>query len=250
MNKTLIGFTGKIGSGKFYQMSKMVETWKTTGHSVFLTSYADPLKEVLRSRLGITKDGWMGGLEGPTKSYSSVHTTLMMPKFTSFERDGNVVAVALVDGLAHYLRMADIDVPRTDIIGTVTQHSERISELMGMMHSDYDDSFRQIIQCVGTEIGRGIDAYLWVKIAIARCQKALEETADVAFIDDIRFFNEYQELLKAGGLVYGVVASDETRAKRRNQTIEQMSKFDKHGSESSIDDIIRCLAPEFIIHND
>lgn len=248
--KYFFGFTGKIGSGKFYQMSKMVEHYKTTGHSVYMTSYADPLKDLLRS-LGITKEGWLGDVNNtPTKDWNSVHETLQKPLIQLLETHPVRMIAIVTEELKKWLKVAYIPYDSDEVAIAVAKYADFLCAQMQRLHVDYDDAFRRIIQTVGTEIGRAIDTNLWVKIAISRCKIALRDTADVAFIDDVRFFNEYQAIIDAGGQVYGVVASDETRARRRNQTVEQMREFDKHGSESSIEDIIRCLDEEYLIHND
>ena len=50
--------------------------------------------------------------------------------------------------------------------------------------------------------------------------------------------------------VKGVVTSDETRANRRNMTLEELKVQDNHASEKDIEAIIEKLDESFIIQND
>jgi len=63
---------------------------------------------------------------------------------------------------------------------------------------------REILQRLGTEVGREFDKDLWIKNLKSRAEKS--ETSIV--IDDCRFFNESEAIKSMGGHVIGIKRAD------------------------------------------
>jgi hypothetical protein len=55
--KTLFGYSGRLGSGKNFQMLKKVEELKDQGNVIYLVSFADPIKNIIKNSFGFTKAG-------------------------------------------------------------------------------------------------------------------------------------------------------------------------------------------------
>jgi hypothetical protein len=63
---------------------------------------------------------------------------------------------------------------------------------------------RSIMQTLGTEWGRHeIDLHVWTKVAMAEAALFMQQGQSVV-IDDMRFFNEFQAVRMAGGLIVKV----------------------------------------------
>jgi hypothetical protein len=247
--KTLISFVGKLGSGKNHCMNKMVDDLKDTGHTIYLVSFADPIKKILRDSFGLTKARRL-----PTK----------LPQITELYVKGQIVDSLY--SLIRELNYDKFDISEGDLksyiarnyekheckfYGNVSCASQTIDE------KQYAMAFRVLGQMLGTELARHIVDSIWVDLAINKAVKIFKANmADYAFIADCRFGNEYDILRKFkydtafDSKIYGVVASDETRARRRNMTIDELRIQDSHGSEQEIDSIIAKLDPEFIINNE
>lgn len=81
---------------------------------------------------------------------------------------------------------------------------------------------REVLQKFGTEVGRSIYKDIWVWNTMNDIELV---EANVAFITDMRFPNEYQAVKDAGGLV--------VRTQRDNYSISE----NEHSSETSLDNI-------------
>jgi hypothetical protein len=259
--KTLISFVGKLGSGKNHCMNKMVDELKDTGHTIYLVSFADPIKKILRDSFGLTKAGKL-----PTKH----------PEFTEL-----YVKSQVVDSLYSLIRQLNyekFDITESDLKSYIARNYEIHEKefykwVCGATRGyfltmcptenwkdntpEYALCFRKLGQMLGTELARHIVDSIWVDLALNKVKNVFKNNmADYAFIADCRFLNEYEMLQKFrqdtafDSLIYGVVATDQTRAKRRNMTIEELYAQDDHGSEQEVDSIIRKLPLSYVINND
>jgi hypothetical protein len=248
--KTLISFVGKLGSGKNHCMNKMVDELKDTGHTIYLVSFADPIKKILRDSFGLTKAGKL-----PTK----------YPKFTELYVKGQVVDSLFK--LIKELNYEKFDIADADLKDYIARNYEKheyafYGNISGAVQNPdnseyYSLCFRKVGQLLGTELARHIVDSIWVDIALNKVVKIFKNNmADYAFIADCRFNNEYEMLQKFkhdtafDSIIYGVVASDQTRARRRKMELEALYAQDTHGSEQEVDSIIANLPKEFVINNE
>lgn len=251
----VIGITGKLGSGKGYFASKLIADLKNDGKSVAYLAYADPLKEVLLRYFGLTKSGFSGFCHLDFQGDGYVNTKDRLRKGL-WQWHKKIVGWTEMSHEDQVKEARAYDILFAELFDT---HGPKLVGLMRKIGDDavnYDDTFRQIIQMVGTEFGRGINENFWILATFAKIHAALNGGFDVAVIDDIRFHNEKTELEffceEAGYFceVWGVTAPDEIRAQRRCLTVEAMAEFDQHGSERYIDEIIATLPPKFVVVND
>lgn len=223
----IVGFTGRLGSGKWHNTMKYAEKMKTDGYSVFLTSFADPIKKFIRMGFGMNKSGFEHLPEPLTRVVNEKYVfehcvgSLRLGEQSAFDEFRTVLA-------DHWLTLKDA-------YDSAITTSEK---------QTYDLAYRKIIQTVGTEVGRSVSETLWIEHCINECNYALSEgLADICIIDDVRFWNEKEAIEAAGGIVYGVECPPEIRAERRGLTVEQMVLMDSHSSENAIDQIIASLPP-------
>lgn len=245
MTKTLYGYCGKLGSGKWYCASQEVEKLKTTGHTVYMISYADPLKSILRECFGLTKEG----------------------KVKTVEISEEIVKDAVVSKIHDYISIIDNhpykSLPSLNlmeiIVDNYDKHAKEFfdSVYFASFDIDYKQNFRRAAQLLGTELGRHVLDSIWIDIAFAKVKFVFDnDLADVAFIDDVRFLNEAKAFknfeLETGykAILRGVTVSDKTRAKRRGMTITELKAQDNHASEMEIEKIIASLPTENVIVNE
>lgn len=67
---------------------------------------------------------------------------------------------------------------------------------------------RRFMQLVGTEIGRQIDADLWIKSLEWRLDKILTGPTDGAIVTDVRFNNEADYIRGKGGFIWHIQRPD------------------------------------------
>jgi hypothetical protein len=246
MTKTLIGYCGKLGSGKAYCMMKEVERLKTTGNSVYLISFADPIKQILRDFFGITKDGRL---------------PLYWPNcFTPIYIRGQIV-----DNIYKILKRIGLDASETTLKSQIAINYDKwpdfpthvLNAVSATTDADYDWNFRRCAQLLGTELARHLYGGIWVEEAFRKVDSAFKsKNVDYVFIDDVRFINEYEAFELAGRAgrydtkVMGVEASDMCRAVSRGLSMDDLKAQDEHGSERDIDYIISQLPPENVINNE
>ena len=248
----VIGIAGKIGSGKGYFASNLIAEYKNDGKSVAYTAYADPLKDVLERFFGLKKTGFAlfdprdyEG-DGYANTKASLQKGLWSWQKKIVDWDSLTMAAQGAEKLEFKRRFSSLWL----------EYGDRLVGLLRKINADnYDDTFRQIIQLVGTEFGRGINDKFWILATFAKVKAAVDGGFDVVVIDDVRFPNEKTDLeafCQVAGYeceVWGITAPDEVRAKRRNMTVEEMLIYDQHGSERFIDEIIGALPKERVIIN-
>lgn len=252
--KTLFGYVGRLGSGKGYCMMQEVEKLKTTGNSIYMVSFADPIKRILRDSFGLTKAGRINKqlpelselyIKGQiVDSLYNLIKPLKYEKFSISEHDAKAF-------IARNYEIHEMDFCRY-LRGATTGLFFKEDH-----PADYNLCFRRLGQLLGTELGRHVIDTIWIDIAFNKVQTVFKHNlADYAFIDDCRFLNEYdafnsfKETTAFDSKIIGIQACDATRAKRRGMSIEELKAQDEHGSEKEIDLILTKLSREDIIVND
>lgn len=255
--KTVLGFCGKLGSGKGYHMLKTVEDLKSNGYSIFMVSFADPIKQILRDSFGLQKTGKMN-----TK----------LPDLSEL-----YVKYQVVDKLYELVKNLDCEkfkgVSEKDLKSYILYNYENYEKefythikkaVDGKWHPEYDRKdfsdypyhFRRLGQMLGTELGRNLIDTIWVDTAFNKIKNVFRNNlADFATIDDVRFVNEFKALEEFrtktifSSKIYGIVTTDDVRAERRGMLLEELKKQDEHSSEKEIDEIINLIPKENIIIN-
>jgi len=240
MNK-LLAFSGRLGSGKDYMAMQRIGELKDDGNTIYIVSFADPIKQILRGAFAFQKSGKVPEILKPTFTEAYVKNQVVGSIYSLIKFIGRE-DIQIVDVAANYDKYAD------EFYQYVVNANEG---------KDYKYAFRRLGQLLGTELGRHIVDTIWIDLAFAKINYVFDSNiANYAFIADCRFVNEYVAIRRFGedtkheSEVYGVVASDETRAQRRGMTMEELKAQDEHGSEKEIDDIILRLDDKFIIRNE
>jgi len=233
-------------------MMKQVDQLKDTGHTIYLVSFADPIKKILCDSFGLTKAGKDPEFEITLLSRNFVKLQVVEPLINlAFEINpfGNLGKISQ--------EVTEIYNKHEDefyayVFGAIAGFDlERPS--IGV---DYNYAFRRLGQMLGTELGRAVKDTIWIDLAINRVKTVFEsDLADYAFIADCRFMNEYYAVndfkynTKYDSKVYGVQATDETRSLRRKLSLEELKRQDQHGSEVEVDSIIALLPEDYVIDN-
>lgn len=246
MNKQLISYCGYLGSGKGYVSQKHISDLKFDGNSVFLTAWADPLKFVMAETMGVLKSG-INDNWNPN-----------MPKSELKDRIGRGI-FNIYSGMHPLDRRVEFDEKVMYKFDTAwRKYGEEVFELYRTLHiTNHKHNQRKLIQLVGTELGRAVDPDLWINATLERVKKVFDmNICDHVIIDDARFLNEYRAILEFGKLegvetkIYGIEASRETRARRRNMTIEEVAATETHQSEYETAEILKMIPKDCLIQND
>lgn len=234
--KELIAFCGKLGSGKGYCMTKELEDLKSKGNTIYIISFADQIKRILRNSFGVDKNG--------VCSYTGIH---IHEGYVKHEVLNSIYDILISLEIQKFKNRSKHDV-MDYLEENYHKHGKEFFEafLNARNNIDYTYSFRRLGQLLGTELGRHIYDEIWVEITLKRVDAIFaRDLADIAIIDDCRFLNEY-DAIKAFGdnsiyksKIVGVTTDDETRAKRRNMSLSDLYKQDDHASEKEIDLIIK-----------
>lgn len=251
--KKVLAFCGKLGSGKDYMAMKRVEELNNNGYVIYMISFADPIKQILRDSFGFEKGGKTGEkfplfTEEYVKNRVVMNVSSLLYDNTEKSRDSDI-------NREHMLCIIDEVSLNYDKNGGKEFYANVVGANNGYI--EYPIAFRKLGQLLGTELARYISDSIWIDTTFRKISQVFEDDlADYAIITDCRFLNEYTRIkgfsssTKWESEVYGVVACDETRARRRKLTIEELISQDQHGSEREVDSIIGQLKPEFVIHNE
>ena len=254
--KTLYGYVGRLGSGKNYHMLKTMEQLKDSGNVIYMISFADPIKQILKNSFGFTKNGKLNTNTIPTLSEIYVKKQIVdsfcdLISNLKYEKFEGVSELDLKSYILNNYEKYEKEFYNY-IWGAITGY-----DVINRIPMEYNYAFRRLAQMLGTELGRFLIDSIWVDIAINKVISTFKQNlADFAFIADVRFVNEYHIIRNFKNTtifssdIYGVVASNETRAKRRNLSLEDLILQDNHGSEKEIDDIIKLLPTDRVIQND
>lgn len=72
----------------------------------------------------------------------------------------------------------------------------------------YGVTRRKLEQVIGTECGRAIRSDFWVTVLRERVETSAYANVDFVIIDDVRFPEEVEMILRSGGMVIGVDTDD------------------------------------------
>lgn len=76
------------------------------------------------------------------------------------------------------------------------------------VHGKTSVTAREVLQAVGTELGRAESKNIWVTETLTRANKLLDGNANVVVISDGRFRNEALEVKRAGGTLIRILTPD------------------------------------------
>ncbi len=89
-----------------------------------------------------------------------------------------------------------------------------------LWNKPYPIEIRKLLQWWGTELRRAEDPNYWSKKGIAEALRLdASENVHLVVVTDVRFDNEAKAIQEAGGKVYEVVASEDTRRARLGGTL-------------------------------
>lgn len=244
MRKHLYTYCGFLGSGKGFISGQDIAKLKYDGHSVFLTAWADPLKEMMACKLGILKSGI-------TSDYAVVTKDELKQK--------------LLYGLLNVAAGRAPDEPLLpkyvgDHLFRFEAAWEKYGDKVFKAYSTIDllnhqPNQRTLIQTIGTELGRAVKQDMWIAATLTKVEKAFEFCNHV-IVDDARFINEYEALADFANRrdisfkAYGIYASRATRARRRKMTVEAVKETEKHQSEYETAEILKRIPKSMLIDND
>lgn len=201
--RTIIGVSGKIGSGKNYLAQKVSSKLKSLGYSTAESSFALHLKDELDTIIQHSKNA----LDNKT-SFEDV-VTLISKEIKMPKKD-----------VAMLMRIIEKDV---EMDSTITAHSRK-------------KSIRVALQKLGTEVRRSKDENYWVKAF----HKDLPNV-DFVLVTDVRFPNEADSIKDKNGFVIRLEIPAEVIEERvqHRDGIQYPEEVKQHPSETSLDDYPR-----------
>lgn len=217
----IIMFAGGIGSGKAYQMNKIVTNLKETGNSIAMISFADPIKKIVKDIYGVDKRGQILSRNHPNDDYQAM--TQILTEISKYVHISDLAKEKIFNSSFYtFFAFAHNDLT----------HSKETNDIDNLIIA-----IRKMMQIVGTEVGHSIKKTIWPDITFDTAKKLINDMAiDYVIIDDLRFLFE---LIVAPIRLpsqykitpYYIEASKETRAKRRNISLEQLELESQHSSE-------------------
>jgi len=224
-------FIGKMASGKTTSALNYAEDIKLNyGKTVILLSYADALKQMIFKTTGLTKSHLI--LDDTKQDISVRIQSWFMTNTLALFGDSYYTTVNSVfdsideDLINHYVQCCYEDL-------------------------NYSRNYRELIQLLGTEIGRAIHPHFWSKFLINKLKllgnQSYYQYSSVV-IDDMRFLTETMDILSYAkesphiNLKFRVLCvEDSIRQERLGLSDEAFFKFNSHKSESEVDDVITHL---------
>lgn len=198
--KTIIGISGKIGTGKNYLAQKLKKEFEKMGYTTAECSFAASLKNELNTIIFSTRKAVQSGLD-VYSVVAEVGKDLRMP-----QKDVNLLISIMEKDL------------KTDF--EFDAHSRK-------------KSIRRALQILGTEVRRSKDENYWVKSFHRSLPKA-----DYIFVTDVRFPNEADSILEKNGIVIRLDIPAEVVAERvqGRDGLQYSEEVKQHASETSLDD--------------
>ena len=223
-------YFGLMGAGKTFKAGQEMLRQKASGKDVIGLSFAQPIKEIAEDM-------------GFVKVYSSVAQLETNTKY------GVSPAKAIQSMISKY-KLKILDQEKLDTnINLLTELQQKLKTIIisGKLESEIKDQanliIRQVMQIIGTEIGRECFATsdTWSEILINKLLKLKKIIPGAyVFIDDLRFQNELnvivRELRHFGDLhIHQIICPDGIRARRLK--VKDLSEVAKHKSETEITDL-------------
>lgn len=237
--KEIIMFAGNIGSGKAYMMNKKVQELKETGNSIYLVSFADPIKTFVKDFIGLDKNG-NGILNDKEEVINFSNFESKIEKLFKSYRNGK-----------RFVNLKKYQSQYETLIENIYQDK---------WENEKPDlrlkAIRSLLQIIGTEIGQSYNKEVWPEMSCNKISDSMSHS-DYVIIDDFRFLFEYYSIIRyfpdTKVTPYYVTADIEVRAKRRNITVEELMNQEKHISEQESKHVVlpwmKLHFPENIIVN-
>ncbi len=229
----IIMFSGGIGSGKAHCMNQKIMELKETGNSICMISFADPIKKLIENCFGVNKNGER------IKQVASISIDLLSSAVSSLL--SSRIEYAPDENTADLFEYAK---------GQTLSNDQLVRKI----------GARPLMQITGTEIGQQIKKKAWPMLAVEKIKKIERASPmDYYIIDDLRFVFEYFCFLREFQhqheiIPYYVSASEETRAKRRGISVNELKQQSQHLSERESAEVLlpfmRLYYPGNIILND
>jgi cytidylate kinase len=201
--KTIIGVSGKIGTGKNYLAQKISTHLRSMGYTTSEGSFAQSLKQELDEIIKFLNASFKNGTD-----YNS-HIADFSKKIKMSQKDIKML-----------IEIIEKDVKNDS---AVNAHSRK-------------KSIRVALQRLGTEVRRSKDEDYWVKAF----HKDLPKT-DFVLVTDVRFPNEADSIKDKNGIVIRLEIPEEVIAERvqHRDGIQYPEDVKQHPSETSLDDYPR-----------
>jgi cytidylate kinase len=198
--KTIIGISGKIGTGKNYLAQKLKKEFERMGYSTAECSFAASLKNELNTIINLSRIAVQKELD----CYS---------------------AVAEIS--------KDLRMPQKDVTLLISIIEKDLKTDFDFDAHSRKKSIRRALQILGTEVRRSKDENYWVKSFHRSLPKA-----DYIFVTDVRFPNEADSIIDKNGIVIRLEIPAEVVAERvqGRDGLQYSEEVKQHASETSLDD--------------
>lgn len=256
MKKTVFAYIGHFGSGKTFNSMQQIAKNKQNGISTLAIAWADPLKNIIAENFNLDKTGVIDKNLNVSLDYftSDIFLVHLCNHFYSFyKKVGYKKDIDFSDFYEEFCKIykrpiSDDNVPISVKIAlsAVAAHN---------FEKNFSSAYRNIIQLLGTEVGRKISDTFWIDIVIHKIKTAFEnDVCQSVVIDDTRFPNEFESLekLKDKNIdvnFYGIYAPLEVRAKRLNMPYEKVMEMEKHDSEKFVPELMQKIPKSNMIYS-
>lgn len=230
----IILFAGGIGSGKAYQMNKIVTKLKETGNFITMISFADPIKKMVKELYGVDKNGVI--LKNVQETDVFVGMNNILNKINNYAH----VTEEFRDEIFNAPFITEYEITHVNLFGAIKSNKIEVIK----------SATRKMMQIIGTEIGQKVKKTIWPNHGFGIIKDlSTDFYVDYAIVDDLRFLFEFIygqiKLPEFKITPYYIEASKETRAKRRNISIEQLELESQHFSER---ESLEVLLPYMKLH--
>lgn len=197
---TIIGVSGKIGSGKNYLAEQLIKELHKLGYSTTEASFASSLRNELDRIIKTIKVDSIDGV-------SSAET---------------------VKHIEEIHKMSDKD---AETLYNIL--AEDVKEIDGLNAHSRTESMRRALQYLGTDIRRKTDSEYWVK----EFHRTVPDS-DFVLVTDVRFPNEADSVVDSKGLMIRLEVSPEVILQRiqSRDGLKYSEDALRHPSEVALDD--------------
>lgn len=197
---TVIGISGKIGSGKNYLSEKLIQEFTKLGFTTSEASFAAALRNELNRIIKTVKVDYLDAV--PFKT--TIHNMTTMYNMTLGEA-----------ALMHAL-----------IIDDVVEHAD-------LNANSRTEGIRRALQILGTDIRRKNDNDYWVKEFLRTIPDS-----DYVFVTDVRFPNEADAIIQNDGIMIRLEAPQDVINERvqGRDGLQYSEAALNHPSEKALDD--------------
>lgn len=200
MMSTIIGISGKIGSGKNYLAEKLMQEFETLGYSTAEGSFAAGLRSELNRMIQTIKVEILEGSNGETILNKLSH-------LYKLEHDeAELLYSCMVNDIIH------VD---------------------GLNANSRTESIRRALQILGTDVRRKHNNDYWVELFFKHVPEA-----DFVLVTDVRFPNEADGVVESGGVLIRIDMPQHVIDERISQRdgLKYSESALNHPSEIALDD--------------